>query len=408
MPYYKDNVLFNKFVKTTALDALFYFVIYLYLSFLSPYFSTLGWSESLKGLFFSLFSVIGIFVAPILGTISDKIGRYKVIIIGFFLETIALVGYITIQSAFYLFLIRIISAIAFNAVTITAISRINDTVEDDSKRSRLNGIFQTVLSISAITAPLIGGFVADYYGYTMVFTLALVVIVIILLGLLLFDTVFYDDNRPHRKKDRLKFKDLNPFVDVLHVLSFSELRKITVLGAITNFTAPLMILVIPFLLVEEMGLSNAQLSIAVFVMGIGHLLQFFAGRIADKIGKRKTIALGLMIGSFALVSLFFARTYELILLFLFVKSIGGALFNISMWSYMSDIAEKYDIEGKVIGSYSSLSRIFIAISFAVGGVLLGAVGNKIFLLYAFFVIFPVILFSKLLFGKRTSLKSSKS
>ncbi|MBN1175990.1 MFS transporter [Candidatus Woesearchaeota archaeon] len=206
MSYYKDHFLFNKFVKTTALDALLYFVIYMYLSFLSPYFSTLGWSEALKGYFFSLFAFIGIFAAPIMGTISDKIGRYKVIILGLFLETIALIGYITIKSTPYLFAIRIISAIAFNAVTVTAISRVNDTIEDSSKRSRINGIFQSILSVSAITAPLIGGFIADYYGYTAVFSIALVVIVVIMLGLLLFDTIFYDDNRPHRKKRQIKKK----------------------------------------------------------------------------------------------------------------------------------------------------------------------------------------------------------
>jgi len=62
------------------LDAMFYFVVYIYISFFSPYLSTLGWSESLKGWFFSSFSIVGIFAAPFLGILSDKIGRYKVII----------------------------------------------------------------------------------------------------------------------------------------------------------------------------------------------------------------------------------------------------------------------------------------------------------------------------------------
>lgn len=407
MAYYKDHFLFNKFVKTTAIDALFYFVIYIYISFLSPYLTTIGWSETMKGYFFSLFSFVGIFAAPILGTLSDKLGRYKIIIIGLFLEIGALIGYITIKSVPFLFAIRIISALAFNAVTVTAISRINDTVEDNTKRSRINGVFQSIVSVSVLAAPLIGGFVADNYGYTTVFSVALVALVVIMLGLLLFDTIFYDDNRPHKATRKVKKKDFNPWSDVKHMLSYVKLRKIATIGAIVNFTSPLMILVIPFVIITKMGLSNTHLSIAVFIMGAGHILQLFAGRIADKIGKRKSIVIGLTIISLGFTGMFLVPTFELLILLIFIKSVGAALLNISMWSYMSDIAEANDIEGKVVGSYSAISRISITISFAIGGTLLTILGTKIFLVYAVFAFIPVILFSKLLLQRKNILKSRK-
>ncbi|MBN1175989.1 MFS transporter [Candidatus Woesearchaeota archaeon] len=208
------------------------------------------------------------------------------------------------------------------------------------------------------------------------------------------------------KKDKLRKKDLNPFTDVKEMLSYPKLRKLAFIGALANITTPLMILVIPFVIIEKMGLTNAQLSVAVFMMGAAHILQLFAGQVADKIGKRRTIAIGLTISSIGLFGLFLAPTYEIILVALFVKAVGGSLFNISMWSYMSDIAEANNIEGKVVGSYSSISRITITISFALGGFLLGILGVKIFLLYGFFIFLPVIIFSKMLFGKRMPLKKT--
>ncbi|MCF7799194.1 MFS transporter [Candidatus Woesearchaeota archaeon] len=407
MVVFQSRVLFNKFVKTTTMDAFYYFVIYLYISFLSPYLSTLGWSESLKGWFFALFSLISIIAAPVVGTLSDKIGRFKVILFGLVLEIISLGGYILITDPVGLFLIRCLSAIAFNAVVVTSLSRINDTVEDENKRSSITGTAQSIVSIAVIIAPFIGGYIADYYGYEYIFLTAWTIMISLLLGLMIYDLCFFKNNYEHRKKEKLRKKDFNPLKDVRDVLRVKELRAVSILGVAANFSIPYMTLVLPFFIIQQMGLSNLHMSVAVFLMGLAHTLQFFFGRIADTIGSNKGTLIGLLLSALTLVAMSFVNNYGLLLVLIFVRAIGGSFWNVSAWSFMSTIAEKKRIEGKVVGSFTSISRVAVTISFVVSGFLLTSIGRGIFALYGIIIIMGILVAKKPIMGTTIKVKETR-
>lgn len=167
--FFQDKVLLYKFKKTTFVHVGFYFSVYLYLSLLSPYLSTFGMSEYLKGLFFAFFGFIGMFIAPIIETLSDRLGRFRIIIIGIACELIALTGYILSTNMYHLFFFRVFAVFAFSAVSLTSLARINDTITDDTKRTRISGLFHSALSVAAMISPPIGALIADYYGYEEVF-----------------------------------------------------------------------------------------------------------------------------------------------------------------------------------------------------------------------------------------------
>lgn len=399
-----EKFLHGKFMKTTIIDAFYYFVLYMYISFLSPYLSTLGWTESLKGLFFTAFSAVGILAAPIAGTLSDKLGRFRLIIFGIVLEIVSLTGYIFITDTTGLFLIRIVSAIAFNAVTITALSRMHDTVLDNHYRAKKTGVFNSILSVAALAAPLIGGFIADNYGYTSIFVVAQIIMIIVLFGLIIYDSIFYDDKKQvHRKRKPFKWRDVNPFKDVFDMLKFPKLRIIATVGFIVNFTVPLMILVLPYYIIDVLGLSNSHLSIAIFLIAASHAMQFIMGIVADRIGKRKGMVVGLSIVGLFFILMFFANSFEIFLIFIFLRGIGAGLWNVSAWASMSNLAEKHEIEGKVVGSYSSISRMAITISFALSGFILVAAGSKIFLIYGILTILPILIFGHRILNPKKSI-----
>ena len=383
----------NKFVKTTLIDTLFYFVVYIYISFISPYLNSLGWSEFLKGWFFSIFAITGILTAPIIGTISDKIGRFHLMIIGFSTEIIALIGYIVFSNTLILFLLRVLSAIAFNLVVITAFSRVNDTMTNDN-RSKKTGLFHSLLSVSGMIAPLLGGIVADAFGYKAVFMLALITALIFLTSILIHDKLFFKEYSPHRKKEQVKLRDGNPLLDIKDVLRFKPLRQISILGLATTVTTPFTIMVLPYIIIERMNLSNTHLSIALFFMGAVHISQFLLGILADKIGKRKSMIIGLSIFSISFLMMFFAPNYNILLLLILFEALGGSLWNISAWAFMSDIGEAKGIEGKVIGSYSSIIKITQAISFVITGTILSAWKEGIFIFFGLVIIIPLFLIGR--------------
>lgn len=391
--HHNEKFMKNKFIKTTIIDVLFYFIIYIYLTFLSPYLNLLGWSEFAKGWFFSIFAITGIIVAPIIGTISDKVGRFKIILIGFGLEILAIIGYILITNPVALMFLRILSAIAFNTVVITAFSRVNDTFTN-KERSKKTGIFHSLLSVATMIAPLLGGVVADAYGYKAVFATSLMISIIAFVGILIHDKLYYKDTSPHRKKETLKVRDGNPLLDILDMLKIKEMRAMSFLGVMTNFTTPFTIMVLPFIIINKMGLSNTHLSIALFIIGSAHICQFLFGSFADWFGKGKSVVLGLTITSVALVAMFFTKSYNTLLIILLIKAAGGGLWNVSAWSYMSDIGEKLNIEGKIVGSYSALARVSTAISFIIAGSILSLWQEGIFLFFAAVIIIPLIIVGK--------------
>jgi MFS family permease len=402
MVLFQSKILFNKFIKTTTIDAFYYFVIYLYISFLSPYLSTLGWTEPMKGWFFALFSIVGIFAAPIVGTLSDKIGRFKVILFGLVLEVVAITGYLLITNPTGIFLIRCFSAIAFNAVVVSALSRINDTVENDGVRSHITGVAQSIISLAVILAPFVGGYIADYYGYQYVFMTAWFVMVAILLGLMVYDLCFYKNNYQLRVKEKLQRKDFNPFKDVRDVFNIKELRAISLLGFAANFTIPYMTLVLPFIIIQQMGLSNLHMSVAVFLMGLAHATQFLFGKYADRIGSGKGIILGIGLSALVLIAMTFTTSYLALIILIFIRAIGGSFWNVSAWSYMSTIAEKKRIEGKVVGAFTSIGRIAISISFILTGIILPQLAYSIFALYGIIIIIGIV------FTRKTILRAGQA
>lgn len=394
--------LLTKFIKTTTISSLYEFTVYIYIAFLTPYLYSLGWISSEMGFFFAIFGITGIVVSPIIGTISDKIGRFKLILFGMVLETITLAGYLIFTDKVALILLRILASIAFHSVTITALSRIHDIIDNDDKnRTKISGIYHSLMAITVIVAPLIGGFVADTYGFKSVFLVAFLLLVTIIVGLAAFDLKFYHENIPHRKKDKFQKNDLNPFLDVKDVLKYKEMRAITLIGIAVNFSIPFSLLILPTIITQQLNLSNTHLSIAIFLMGVPLIFQYFFGYLADKKGKGKIILNGILLVAIGYIAMFFVKSYEILLLLIIVRSIGLSMFNVSCWSFISDIGEKYSIEGKTIGSYMSMSRFATSFGFLISGFLMVYWENYLFLLYAGLIIITTIITQK-------TIKSHKS
>jgi MFS family permease len=264
----------------------------------------------------------------------------------------------------------------------------------------------SVLAVAVIVAPLVGGFIADNYGYQMIFKVAVVAMLAILVGFLVFDVFFYDDNHPHRKKDKLKSRDLNPFKNIVEFFKIPELRYIGIVGFFANMTVPFGVLLLPTLIVERMGLPNSYLAIAIFVMSFSGIFQYFFGSWVDSWshrtkynGKGLGIVSGLLVNVIFLALMYFAPSFEILIAFILLRSIGVSLWSVSAWAFMSDVGEKYNVEGKIIGTYSSISRIAITLSFIGTGYLLVVFSQQVFLIYALLVFLPLPFFAKKLLRK---------
>lgn len=71
---------------------------YMIIPFMSPYLKSIGFDSVEIGVLIALFPLTIFLVSPIIGTISDDIGRKKVIVAGVFIQIIGLMLTLLVKS----------------------------------------------------------------------------------------------------------------------------------------------------------------------------------------------------------------------------------------------------------------------------------------------------------------------
>jgi predicted MFS family arabinose efflux permease len=185
-----------------------------------------------------------------------------------------------------------------------------------------------------------------------------------------------------------------------------QLHYIGLLGMFVNFAVPVFTLILPYLAIEVYGFTNTQLTLIILFRGIALLLQFEIGRIPVKLGTVPGMIGGICTQGIGLFVIFFSQTFSAFCLALFIMGLGGALWNLSVQSYMSDIGEALNIEGEVIGTYHGISRFAITVSFFLSGIVLSIWQKNILLIYVGMYVLGILLFAIPLF--KSTRKSKKN
>jgi MFS family permease len=107
----------------------------------------------------------------------------------------------------------------------------------------------------------------------------------------------------------------------------------------------------------------------------GHILQFFFGDLADKIGSPKLIIGGTFVMSLTILATpLLAQNYYALLGLFFVYGVGAAAWNVSGNNWISSIGEKEGKEGTVLGSYISIAKFGEGASYIVSSIVVAFFG----------------------------------
>ncbi|MFA6386365.1 MAG: MFS transporter [Candidatus Paceibacterota bacterium] len=105
---------------------------------------------------FAVFALFSFFSAPILGMLSDRIGRRPVLIISLASTALGWLIFAFSKTIFGLFLGRIIDGSAAGNIS-TAQNYLVDIAKDDKERSKNLGLIGAVFGVGFIVGPLVGG-----------------------------------------------------------------------------------------------------------------------------------------------------------------------------------------------------------------------------------------------------------
>jgi DHA1 family tetracycline resistance protein-like MFS transporter len=180
------------------------------------YVESFGASAFIVTLLFAVFSLFSFFSAPLLGSISDRIGRRPVLIVSIASTAVGWLVFAAAANIYWLFIGRIIDGMAAGNFPI-AQSYLVDIAESGRERTTNLGLIGAVFGIGLIIGPLLGG-VLSQISLSLPFWFVG--------GLAAFNVVLAFFNLPETNKnlDKGKRISLNPFNPILKAIGSAKLR----------------------------------------------------------------------------------------------------------------------------------------------------------------------------------------
>lgn len=346
---------FKEYLRFTKISAFFAFSTALLSPVLSPYLKGMGFSDFQLGLVFSLLPLSIILFCPFIGKLSDMTSRRIVIEMGIVLEVLAVVIYIFGNSLLLVGFARVLDALAAISVSLISLAGVQDVI-GSRKRGEYTGWTETFNYLGGLTAPVIGALLADIFFIQAPFLLSMVLLSV------LFFSLFRASPLP-----KIDGRKLNPLGEIGKFLSNRQLRGMAIAGIVMHASTPAINLFLPLFIIYELGLNISYVGYALFFLGFMHIFQFWFGKIADRHGSWKIVLLGCVISALGMTFMSFSTSFAMLILFLFIRGTGNAMWNVSAWSLMSDIGERSRREGSVITSYLSIATIGAFVSFLLSG-----------------------------------------
>lgn len=344
------------------------------LPFISLYIDSMGnfseaYVQSWSGWIFAITFVTAFLFSPIWGRIGDKYGRKNILIISAtgLAVSVLLMGFAT--SVWQLFLLRFITGIFTGFIPMS--QALISTQTPKKVAGRVLGTLQTGSVTGTLMGPLLGGVIADMFGYGTAFKA--VSVTIFLSAIIVFFGIKEMRAKVTSAGKQMQFSTKEV---MLHIIRHPVLLIVMLTSSLVQIAHFSVQPILSLYVAEINGVANIALfsGLAFSIAGLGNL--FFARRwgiIGDKIGHIKImIALLFMAGIVYFPGAFVTNIWQLIVLrFLLGIAIGGIV--PTRIAYIRQEAP-LRMQGEVLGYNTSLRFLGNMIGPALGGVLAGSFG----------------------------------
>ncbi len=307
------------------------------------------------GIIISIYALCQFFAAPVLGAISDRVGRKPVLI--FCLAGSAL-GYFIfgIGGALWVLILgRVIDGITGGDIS-TMFAYVADITEPKD-RGRIFGIIGAIGGFGFMVGPAIGGLAGQISVTAPLFVATGVVLLNMIWGLF-----FLPESLPKEKRSsHFDAKHLNPFAPFAHVFVS---RKLVVLLA-TSFlffcAGTMMQANISVFLKDLLSFGPGLIGVVLFVVGIMDIISqgFLSGKLIPIFGEKRLAEVGLAINAlgFLLLALVaFEPNIPLLFIAVVVFNIGDGLYQPSASGLVANAAPE-GMQGQIQGASQGTQSI---------------------------------------------------
>ena len=312
-------------------------------------------------LLMSAFMLTRALFAGYFGSLSDRIGRKKLINIGFLIYTVVTYGYIIATEWWHLLIVRIIQGVASAMVWPVAEALIMDSVSW-GKRGRIMGIYMTTTNLGFIIGPAFGALVykiiVNCFRPSLLDSFRLPFYVLMFMSLIsTVITLFIVDTIPHAERRVPRRGPLNPVKTISVELSDKLRRSISVLylmglanGFAMGFVAPISSLFIAHYITSDPVILG---SLATMAGMLGLAASYPAGRLSDIIGRKKIVVVGQLSTRFLTFYLPFVRKVDELFIVYVTRSIAFNVMSPAFRALQADLVPQR-LRGKIFGNVQAL------------------------------------------------------
>lgn len=248
------------------------------------YAKTLGATQAEIGFLFGSYAITLLLATPILGVLSDKVGRKSPMILGLFGLAAATILFGFANSFWLLVVARMLQGISAAATWTAGLALLAD-VFPLQERGKAMGIALSGQAIGMLLGPTIGGFLYQYGGYHLPFIFAAA---IALIDGVLRITLLHDEPKQDTEQ-RVSYRS------ILKMRSLFMIIGIIIIGAaLPSALEP----TLPLYLHNVLNASSGTIGLlfAVPTLAYGFTAPVI-GTLSNKLGRNQTMIIGLIIAA---------------------------------------------------------------------------------------------------------------
>jgi DHA1 family tetracycline resistance protein-like MFS transporter len=311
------------------------------------------------GIMTALYAVMQFIFAPVLGSLSDRLGRRPVLLISL---AGAAINYLFLAFAPNLWMLLLGRAIAgLTSANISVATAYITDISPEDKRARRFGLFNAMFGIGFIIGPVLGGALGDYWLRLPFIAAA----VLNACNLLLAFFMLPESRTPTR--ETIDLAALNPLSPLRWVFSVKSLLPITIIFFIFSATGEVYGTCWALWGSDTFQWTGLWIGLSLGTFGVCQTLAqaFLPGPAVKLLGERATILTGIAGACIALIVMAFATQSWMIFAIMPIFALGGigAPALQSLATRQVDESQQGRFQG-VLASAVSLASIVCPLAFS--------------------------------------------
>jgi MFS transporter, DHA1 family, multidrug resistance protein len=385
------NIKFTPFLLLCIMGGLAIFSSTMAKSPVLPLFAgSLGIPDKTLGFVAAASTIVGILVSFPAATLSDFVGRRRLLLISAFVFATAPFGYLFVHNIWSLVLVRVYHGLATAILGPIAMAAVADTYS--TGRGERMAWYSSATMIGRFLAPLLGGALIMGSNYHWVY-LVDGILGVLALAAALFITFPQKAAAPVVKREKR-----NIGREIVTVVTHRGILSTSLVEAVQYFAYGAIETYLPRYLTENSKFSTLEIgSLFTGQIVVVALTKPIMGRLSDRHGRVPIIISGLILGGLVTAALSFSLNWFVLIALIGLFGLGLSTVTASTSALVADLSRVAN-RGSALGLLSTIMDIGQSLGPILTGVMLGIFAGKIEYKIAFGAVGGLMIIGSLVYG----------